>query len=308
MLYKILQEMDSNKQKCINTYFAQYKLTSSAIKSTFFTLFQSAVNYYDRTVIPAVIFRLNRCNQQDVAALDFFFKEPGLVSSTSSEPSSSNNTSAPILYSDVLYYNIAFSELWLYYNQSAVDQQTLNIWQNATIIAPALPPDLIALEQAWPKYPLDEYRYRLANSSIFMIAGQLDGATPLDFASHLASITGKTRILYSIPLSGHIIQLYLTVTGYMCPLHLILSWTFPALFPSEWSDPTCIQDLPITIDFVGATAMGQASSLKLLNVSLPFGNTNTSQVENQASALCSAASFIFILCLMCAGRFFFDIQ
>ena len=135
-----------------------------------------------------------------------------------------------------------------------------------------------------------------------MIAGQLDGATPLDFASYLASITGKTRTLYTIPLSGHIIQLYVSTTGYTCPLHLILSWTFPALFPSEWSDPTCIRDLPTTIDFVGATAMGQASSLKLLNVSLPFGDMNITQVTNQASSsYCFAALFIFILCLMCAN-------
>ena len=48
-------------------------------------MFQSALNYYDRTVIPAVIFRLNRCNNEDVAALDFFFKVQGLSSSSSSE-------------------------------------------------------------------------------------------------------------------------------------------------------------------------------------------------------------------------------
>ena len=158
------------------------------------------------------------------------------------------------------------------------------------------------MRQAWPKYPLDEYRYRLANSSVLMIAGQLDAAAPLDFASHLASITGKTRTLYSIPLSGHIILTFVTATGYTCPLNLMLSWAFPALFPSEWSDPTCIQDLPTTIDFVGATEMGRASSLKLLNVSLPFGNMNITQVTNQASSsYCFAALFIFILCLMCAN-------
>jgi pimeloyl-ACP methyl ester carboxylesterase len=307
MLYQILQEMDSNNQKCINTYFANYNLTSSLIKSTFFSMFQSAINYYDRTVIPAVIFRLDRCNKDDVAALDFFFSTQGL-SPPSSNGSSPRDANGPVLNSDALYYNIAFSELWLYLNQSEVDQQILNTWQNVTIIAPALPSDLFALKQAWPKYSLDEYRFRLANSSVLIIAGQLDAATPLDFTSHLASITGKTRIFYSIPLSGHIIQLFLTVTGYTCPLNLILSWVFPALFPSEWNDPACIQDLPITIDFVGATEMGQASSLKLLNISLPFGNTKTSQTENRASSDYSLASFIFIFWLTFIDRVFFDIQ
>ena len=92
-------------------------------------MFHLAANYYDRTVIPAVIFRLNRCNQQDVAALDFFFKAQGLVPSSSSAPLPSNDTNGPVLNSDALYNNIGFLELWLYYNQSEVDQQTLNIWQ-----------------------------------------------------------------------------------------------------------------------------------------------------------------------------------
>jgi hypothetical protein len=80
MLYKILREMDSNQQNCINTYFTKYKLTSTTIKAIFFSLFQSAINYYDRTVIPAVIFRLNRCNSDDVVALDFFFKAQDFIS------------------------------------------------------------------------------------------------------------------------------------------------------------------------------------------------------------------------------------
>jgi pimeloyl-ACP methyl ester carboxylesterase len=303
MLYQILREMDLNQQNCINTYFTKYQLTSSTIRSIFFSMFQFAISYYDRTVIPAVIFRLNRCNNDDVAALDFFFKAQGL-SSDSSNNSSQSNSNGSVPYSNALYYNIVFSELWLYSNQSEVDQLTLNVWQNATLIAPALNPDIIALRQAWPKYALDEYRYRLANSSVLMVSGQLDGATPLDFSSHLASITGKTRTFYSIPLSGDIIELFVTATGYTCPLQLILSWAFPSLFPSEWNDPTCLQNLPTTIDFVGATEMGRESLLKLLNTSLPFGNMNTSQTENRASSHYSITLVIFMLYSVYVGRAF----
>jgi hypothetical protein len=110
-------------------------------------MFQSASNYYDRTVIPAVIFRLNRCNNDDVGALDFFFNAQGLSSDSSSEPSPSY-LNGLVLNSDALYYNIVFSELWLYLNQSEVDQLILNAWQNATIIAPGLRPDMMALRQA----------------------------------------------------------------------------------------------------------------------------------------------------------------
>ncbi|CAF4471095.1 unnamed protein product [Rotaria sp. Silwood2] len=193
MLYKILQEIDSDNQ--------------------------TSANYYDRTVIPAVIYRLNLCNKEDVAALYFCFKAQGLSSASSSNESSSSDVNSPVLNSDALYYNIAFSELWLYFIQSDIDQQTLNALQNSLIIAPDLRSDLVVLKE---KYPLNEYHYIIANSSVLMITAQLDDATPLDLASHLASITEKTRTVYTIPLSGHIIQLYLTVTGYVCPPHLML--------------------------------------------------------------------------------------
>ena len=86
---------------------------------------RSALYYYDQTVIPAVMFRINRCNPEDVIALDFFYKSHRLSPSSSNEPSPSD-INTPVLNSDALYYNIAFSELWLAHYQSDIDQQTLN--------------------------------------------------------------------------------------------------------------------------------------------------------------------------------------
>ncbi|CAF3433406.1 unnamed protein product [Rotaria socialis] len=105
MLYKILQDIDSNNQLCIKS-----------------------------------------CNKEDVLTLDFFFQAQGLSSSSSDPLATDVNT--PVLNTDVLYYYIAFSELWLYFNQSDIDQQALNTFQNATIIAPNLRSDLIALRDA----------------------------------------------------------------------------------------------------------------------------------------------------------------
>ncbi|CAF3468688.1 unnamed protein product [Rotaria socialis] len=78
--------------------------------------------------------------------LYFFFQAQGLSSSSSDPLATDVNT--PVLNTDVLYYYIAFSELWLYFNQSDIDQQALNTFQNATIIAPNLRSDLIALRDA----------------------------------------------------------------------------------------------------------------------------------------------------------------
>ncbi|CAF4706487.1 unnamed protein product, partial [Rotaria sp. Silwood2] len=53
---------------------------------------------------------------------------------------------------------------------------------------------------------------------------------------------------------------------------------FPSVFPTEWSDPACLKDLPTMIDFVGETTMGQMSSLKFLNVTRPFEDSKTKAV------------------------------
>ena len=279
MLHQILQEIDENKRKCVNKYLAKYRLTSNSIRQIFFILIHRTTT--DATIIPAVIFRLNRCNEQDAIALDFFFKSQTSSSISSRQILSQGTTNILSYVSAVLYYNIAFSELWLSLNQSDVNEQTFSIWQNSTLICPDLTADFIRSRANWPKYPQDQYRYRLANSRILMINGQLDAATPFDLATHLSSIKNTNQTLfYSIPLSGHAVFAYAFISGYTCPVQLSLSWAFPDLFPSNWSDSSCLQDLPTTIDFAGETNLTQTYSLQHLNTSLPFGQTKTSNANN----------------------------
>lgn len=74
MLLNMLHEIDSNDQKCIKNHFNGYGINSATIRNVFFDLINGAELYMDRTVIPAVIYRLNRCNADDVTALKFFFR------------------------------------------------------------------------------------------------------------------------------------------------------------------------------------------------------------------------------------------
>jgi hypothetical protein len=117
-----------------------------------------------------------------------------------------------------------------------------------------------------------------------MISGQLDPATTLDQVAQLASLTSKTRTFYTIPLVGHV-TVNLAAVGYYCPLRLMCSWAFPDVFPIEWNDPKCIRDLPTTIDFIGATTLGQQYSMKFLNVSRPFGNNSFDTTSNSNNRL-----------------------
>jgi pimeloyl-ACP methyl ester carboxylesterase len=270
MLYSILIELDLNRQKCVNTYFSQYQLTSDKLRGLFFSMMQSGEQYMDRTVIPAVVFRLNRCNEEDVIVLTFFFRT---TLGTAVQVREVHN-SPGLTYSRILNFNIVQSERWLAPNESEVDINTIVTWHKATIMAPELPQQYISLRPKWPKYQLDQYHDQIASySPVLMLSGQLDPATTLDQVTQLASITSKTRTFYTIPLAGHV-TVNLAAVGYYCPLRLMCSWAFPDLFPVEWSDPKCIRDLPITIDFVGATTLGQQYSMKFLNVSRPFGNNS----------------------------------
>ncbi|CAF5138877.1 unnamed protein product, partial [Rotaria sp. Silwood1] len=125
MLSKILIELSENNQRCVNNYFSQYHLTDEKLRSLFRNMMSSSTSYYDRTVIPAVIFRLNRCNQEDVTVLKFFIETTiGTKGNTDT-----NSSTIPSLFgSAVLGYNIIQSELWLGKDEDAVNEATILAW------------------------------------------------------------------------------------------------------------------------------------------------------------------------------------
>jgi hypothetical protein len=232
-------------------------------------------------VIPAVIYRLRRCNADDVTALNFFFRTSFAITD-----SARNIRSDPVFssFSRVIQVHIVQSEEWLALNEAEVDAERISAWHQSTIIAPSFLKDDISLRARWPKYSVDQYRYRVASySPLLMISGQLDPATPFDQLPQLAAITSKTRTFYGIPLAGHV-TISMALAGYLCPLHLIVSWAFPNVFPAEWSDPKCIGELPTTIDFVGATEHGRRYSMKYFNTSQPFGNGSFSPIPSSSAA------------------------
>ncbi|CAF4705829.1 unnamed protein product, partial [Rotaria socialis] len=196
MLHKILKQLKSNKQKCIKKYFSQYKLTPNKLRNVFLDLVNDGTRYMDRTIVPAVIYRLNRCNLDDVTVLTYFFNHTATTAASE----------YPILlFSRALAYNIGQSEMWLAVNETEIDEQTFNDWHASTIMSLNYAPNYFKLRSRWPKYPLDKYYGKFAEEApVLMLSGQLDPATVFEQASHLASITSKTRKFYAIPLAGHV--------------------------------------------------------------------------------------------------------
>ncbi|CAF1328512.1 unnamed protein product [Rotaria magnacalcarata] len=162
--------------------------------------------------------------------------------------------------------------MWLAVNEPEIDEKTFHDWRASTIMSLNYAPNYFALRSQWPKYPLDKYYGNFAaDAPVLMLSGQLVPATVFEQASHLGSITSKTRKFYAIPLAGHV-TVNIGVVSYLCPITIATSWLFPKLFPANYGDPRCIQDLPTTIDFTGVTEVGRQCSLKLLNINRPFGN------------------------------------
>ncbi|CAF1485715.1 unnamed protein product [Adineta steineri] len=270
MLQNILHQMDLNTQICFKKHLTKFNLNSETLRTLFFNLMANGNNYFDRTIIPAVIFRLNRCNADDISILKHFFR----VSLKASNPPSNPKNPPGFLFSNVTNFNIVESEIYLAMNESDVDKSVTKRWYNATVFAQINPLQYNVLRSKWPKYRLDRYRYKISSySPLLMLNGQIDPTTITYQAEHLASITTKTRTFYEIPLAGHITST-LAQVGYTCPLQLICSWLFPSVFPKDWKNPSCIRDLPVTIDFAGETSHGRDISIKFFNISHPFGPNN----------------------------------
>lgn len=73
----LLKEINSGKQYCVNTYFPF--ITTPIVQDVLFQMIQSANTYYLRSLIPALIFRMNRCSSLDVPVLQHFFQNSPLL-------------------------------------------------------------------------------------------------------------------------------------------------------------------------------------------------------------------------------------
>ena len=133
MLSRILAKLDHNNHRCINDHLLQYYFTGDKLRGLFRGMMSSSRSFYIRTVIPSVLFRLFRCNSDDVKVLCFFFKTTLGPSEMLNKESS---TPPPALYdSVVLSFNINRSEFWLDKDGGEVDEETLLAWHNSILLA-----------------------------------------------------------------------------------------------------------------------------------------------------------------------------
>ncbi|CAF4685823.1 unnamed protein product [Rotaria socialis] len=132
MVSRLLRELARNNHRCANEYFSRYHLTDKKLRSLFLNMIASNVLFYDGTVIPAIIFRLNPYNQEDVIVLKFFFET---TLGTPESTSENNQNSSPLVDSLVLLFNIVQSGLCLGKYEDEADDGTILAWDTSTLIS-----------------------------------------------------------------------------------------------------------------------------------------------------------------------------
>ncbi len=224
-----------------------------------------------RNFVPAVIFRMNRCNENDQRALAHMIM---LFRSTAQTGGSSAPPVPPGL-SFVHQYNIEYSELW-YGLRGEVPIPTagdVSRLQSELFVYNALGPLNTGLEipgySLWPKYSVDSYTGNFANSSVplLLLNGDLDIAAPVWNALRSAleyenSIGASRHRIVVIPYAAH------TTIGqspvldptqpFGCGANLIIQFLLspPNQPPNQSLNLSCLSDV-IPLDFRGITPASQ---------------------------------------------------
>src|SRR5262249_33343082 len=129
-----------------------------------------------RLVVPALVYRINRCRPSDVSAVGHY-----LSFLTQPAPASPEDT----LSSPVLAMNVSLSEMAGDNPPSLADVQATD---DGLYFSTGLSATLRSLYDLWPRYTPDAYSgaYPKSNVPLLMLNGTLDPQTPIDLADQIA--------------------------------------------------------------------------------------------------------------------------
>ena len=155
---------------------------------------------YSRSIIPAVIYRINRCAANDVTAIDHMMNyTPASISTNSLLSLSIDHT---VINSNVLATNIVLSEIWR--GSSVHDIQAII---NAAYVSEdaALPIADISALNVWPLYSDGNIgKWGSTNSPVLMMNSDIDGQTPFSFAETFSThFAGSNQYLVQMTDAAH---------------------------------------------------------------------------------------------------------
>lgn len=150
---------------------------------------------YTRNLIPPMMYRINRCSQDDVAVISTFINN--MFGGKKADYVPENE-----LDSNILYYNVAFNELW-----SGIEvQEALDLNETYYVSTNGVAGNaLIGKSGLWPVY--DEpflTEYSTSETPILMLNGTLDPQTPLEIAIPAKDkFTKAHQTFITAPYSAH---------------------------------------------------------------------------------------------------------
>jgi len=214
-------------------------------------------NTYGRALIPAVIYRLYRCNESDQAAIAHLFPDTSESHGESKEfrsVESEEFRAVDKLNSSVLFENIAISEL--YDGMSPRDAQEI---VDAAYVSEDIVPDLagIGFNGLWPAYD-DSYTETTPeyDRPVLMINSTVDGHTPLSLAMGATDyLHGPYHYFVTIPWASHGAVFESPVKGTLTPVDERVGVQIMMNFISDpFTEPdTSVLDSSYILEFSGSS-------------------------------------------------------
>ena len=221
---------------------ADWGLDATSLRTVLGTLLTGVET---RTYLPAVVYRMARCEPGDVEAvgnlLQLFFG--------GDEGPSYYDT----LGSDSLFYNVTLSELWPEEPPTAAE---IDAEQATLYVSTGLTSEIAAA--TWGKYADDAWvgRWAETDTPLLMMNGDLDPQTPLAVAREMAShFTGPHQQFVTVPRAAHAVTVRTPVAPGATPCGMQLFLAFLAA-PEAPLDLRCLDEIPAE-SFVGDPALNR---------------------------------------------------
>jgi pimeloyl-ACP methyl ester carboxylesterase len=212
---------------------------AEAVKSLLWLLEEEG--WDGRVMIPAVIYRLSRCSDQDMQAIAYLLEVLERLGSEEQR-----------FASLALFYHIHMTTFWTSSYPACTELPGVD-YSAYRIFAP-VPETLCRLQGlGWPVAPADEHSGATAETDtpMLMLNGAMDVQTPALGAQEVAShFQEEHQHFFELPRTGHspLTDSFVEQDDYPCGMQLALAFLQD---PRAELDTSCIEDIQ-DIDFTGA--------------------------------------------------------
>lgn len=216
-------------------FFAADEIDAASLRSILGTLLMDVET---RTYVPAVVYRLSRCDAGDVAAVE------NLISVFFG---SSELTYYDTLGSDALFFNVALSELWPNADAHPAISEIMQV-ESTLHMTQGLTLEIAGAQAGWPAYVDDEFvgAYADTTTPLLMMNGDLDPQTPVAGAITMAPhFTAAHQTFITVPRAAHAVTVRTPVTNEgdtPCGMQIMLSFLAD---PTAEPNTECLAAIPV---------------------------------------------------------------